>query len=315
MSTRQNGGKIMSDKIVNTSGELLYKLVPEKKDDKDGYRLYRVKPTKFGNTVINTDDICGWISNQIQQQNIEDFYLDKESSIYDGRVNNSIIYRSVIRGSDSLIENSTLFDSDIAYSVIKNSTISESNISYSQIDTCQIENGSINDSVSEVSTCYNFGLTNGEVSRSVILGPQIKNIYVTRSNIQLFEDLNMTNITNAYIRSPYDYMAMQGIGSCGAHRKFSATRMESDIREVYIHCGCWEGRLEEFIERVESVYGASPDNHAYKEYKTLIELIKIYFEESYPMILHQDVRLAQMERVRHLMLRDSLIFRPIIEYM
>lgn len=64
---------------------------------------------------------------------------------------------------------------------------------------------------------------------------------------------------------------MSGFGS--EYRTTTAFRTKNG--DVHVSCGCFFGSLEEFCQRVESTHG----NTLYgREYKKMIEMLKIHFE-------------------------------------
>lgn len=76
---------------------------------------------------------------------------------------------------------------------------------------------------------------------------------------------------NADIKTTGDICSMSGFGS--EYRTTTAFRTKNG--DVHVSCGCFQGNLEAFCQRVESTHG----NNLYgREYKKMIELIKIHFE-------------------------------------
>lgn len=64
---------------------------------------------------------------------------------------------------------------------------------------------------------------------------------------------------------------MSGFGS--EYRTTTAFRTKNG--DVHVSCGCFQGNLEAFCQRVESTHG----NTLYgREYKKMIEMLKIHFE-------------------------------------
>lgn len=75
---------------------------------------------------------------------------------------------------------------------------------------------------------------------------------------------------NADIKTTGDICSMSGFGS--EYRTTTAFRTKNG--DVHVSCGCFFGSLEAFCQRVESTHG----NNLYgREYKKMIELIKIHF--------------------------------------
>lgn len=76
---------------------------------------------------------------------------------------------------------------------------------------------------------------------------------------------------DADIKTTSDICSMSGFGS--KYRTTTAFRTKNG--DVHVSCGCFFGSLEAFRQRVESTHG----NNLYgREYKKIIELIKIHFE-------------------------------------
>ena len=76
---------------------------------------------------------------------------------------------------------------------------------------------------------------------------------------------------NADIKTTGDICSMSGFGS--EYRTTTAFRTKNG--DVHVSCGCFFGSLEEFCQRVESTHG----NNLYgREYKKMIEMLKIHFE-------------------------------------
>ena len=76
---------------------------------------------------------------------------------------------------------------------------------------------------------------------------------------------------DADIKTAGDICSMSGFGS--EYRTTTAFRTKNG--DVHVSCGCFFGSLEEFCQRVESTHG----NNLYgREYKKMIEMLKIHFE-------------------------------------
>ena len=76
---------------------------------------------------------------------------------------------------------------------------------------------------------------------------------------------------NADIKTTGDICSMSGFGS--EYRTTTAFRTKNG--DVHVSCGCFQGSLEAFCQRVESTHG----NNLYgREYKKMIEMLKIHFE-------------------------------------
>ena len=76
---------------------------------------------------------------------------------------------------------------------------------------------------------------------------------------------------NADIKTTGDICSMSGFGS--EYRTTTAFRTKNG--DVHVSCGCFQGNLEAFCQRVESTHG----NTLYgREYKKMIEMLKIHFE-------------------------------------
>jgi len=72
------------------------------------------------------------------------------------------------------------------------------------------------------------------------------------------------------IKSSNDYIVFSNVGSSNA--VLTAYRTDSGIG---CHRGCFDGTLEEFADKVNIVYGSSKIG---RQYKSIIETIKIHFE-------------------------------------
>ena len=76
---------------------------------------------------------------------------------------------------------------------------------------------------------------------------------------------------DADIKTTGDICSMSGFGS--EYRTTTAFRTKNG--DVHVSCGCFQGNLEAFCQRVESTHG----NTLYgREYKKMIEMLKIHFE-------------------------------------
>ena len=76
---------------------------------------------------------------------------------------------------------------------------------------------------------------------------------------------------DADIKTTGDICSMSGFGS--EYRTITAFRTKNG--DVHVSCGCFQGNLEAFCQRVESTHG----NNLYgREYKKMIEMLKIHFE-------------------------------------
>lgn len=76
---------------------------------------------------------------------------------------------------------------------------------------------------------------------------------------------------NADIKTTGDICSMSGFGS--EYRTTTAFRTKNG--DVHVTCGCFYGNLDDFYNRVEETHG---DTLYGREYKKMIELIKIHFE-------------------------------------
>ena len=75
---------------------------------------------------------------------------------------------------------------------------------------------------------------------------------------------------NAEVSGNADYCCLQSFGSCD--RTTSVFRQKDGTLRV--RCGCFDGNLSEFAAKVAETHG---DNKFGKEYRAMIELIKIRF--------------------------------------
>ena len=76
---------------------------------------------------------------------------------------------------------------------------------------------------------------------------------------------------DADIKTTGDICSMSGFGS--EYRTTTAFRTKNG--DVHVSCGCFQGNLEAFCQRVEITHG----NNLYgREYKKMIEMLKIHFE-------------------------------------
>ena len=76
---------------------------------------------------------------------------------------------------------------------------------------------------------------------------------------------------DADIKTAGDICSMSGFGS--EYRTTTAFRTKNG--DVHVSCGCFFGSLEAFCQRVESTHG---NNLFGREYKKMIEMLKIHFE-------------------------------------
>lgn len=91
------------------------------------------------------------------------------------------------------------------------------------------------------------------------------------SEKNLSQDGNAWVYGNADIKTTGDICSMSGFGS--EYRTTTAFRTKNG--DVHVSCGCFQGNLEAFCQRVESTHG----NNLYgREYKKMIEMLKIHFE-------------------------------------
>ena len=76
---------------------------------------------------------------------------------------------------------------------------------------------------------------------------------------------------DAQISSTADYICFKGFGSVNRN----TTMFKTKNGDIYVCCGCFEGSLKEFEEKVKETHG----NTKYaKEYLACIEVAKIHFE-------------------------------------
>jgi len=77
---------------------------------------------------------------------------------------------------------------------------------------------------------------------------------------------------NARVSGNEDIVWISKIGS----RLGTTTAFKTKTGNIAVSCGCFYGTLEKFAEQVERTHHG--DNKYGKEYKLLIELIKVHFE-------------------------------------
>lgn len=75
---------------------------------------------------------------------------------------------------------------------------------------------------------------------------------------------------DADIKHSSDICSMSGFGS----KLRTTTAFKTKDGTIHVSCGCFYGNLDEFYNRVEETHG---DNLYSREYKKIIELIKIHF--------------------------------------
>ena len=75
---------------------------------------------------------------------------------------------------------------------------------------------------------------------------------------------------NARVYGNADYCCCQSFGSEGR----TTTVFKEKSGKIRIKCGCFDGDLESFARQVEQTHG---DNQFGREYKAMIELIKVKF--------------------------------------
>lgn len=69
-----------------------------------------------------------------------------------------------------------------------------------------------------------------------------------------------------------DLISFSGFGSCGR----TTTVFKCEDGELRVVCGCFYGTVEEFAKKVEETHG---DSLYGREYKAIIEVIKVHFED------------------------------------
>ena len=75
----------------------------------------------------------------------------------------------------------------------------------------------------------------------------------------------------AQVSSDADYICFKGFGS----ESRNTTMFKTKNGDIYVCCGCFEGSLKEFSEKVKETHGSS--KYA-KEYLACVEAAKIHFE-------------------------------------
>ena len=75
----------------------------------------------------------------------------------------------------------------------------------------------------------------------------------------------------ARVSSDADYICFKGFGS----ESRNTTMFRTKNGDIYVCCGCFEGSLKEFAEKVKETHGSS--KYA-KEYLACVEVAKIHFE-------------------------------------
>ena len=74
----------------------------------------------------------------------------------------------------------------------------------------------------------------------------------------------------AYVKNNEDFCFFYGFGRTNRRTTFFKTKEGN----IFVVCGCFEGTLEEFIEKVKETHG---DNKFAKEYLSIVEVVKIKF--------------------------------------
>ena len=76
---------------------------------------------------------------------------------------------------------------------------------------------------------------------------------------------------DARVSGNADYICFKGFGSVSRN----TTMFRTKNGDVYVRCGCFDGNLKEFSEKVKETHGSS--KYA-KEYLACVEVAKIHFE-------------------------------------
>lgn len=77
---------------------------------------------------------------------------------------------------------------------------------------------------------------------------------------------------SARVSDSADLISFSGFGSCNR----TTTVFKCEDGELRVVCGCFFGTVEEFAQKVEETHG---DSLYGREYKAIIEVIKVHFED------------------------------------
>ena len=75
---------------------------------------------------------------------------------------------------------------------------------------------------------------------------------------------------NGKIQNTDDLCSFSYFGS----RRLTTTFFRTKDKDIFVVCGCFNGTLEEFVEKVKETHG---DNKYAKEYLLMVELVKVKF--------------------------------------
>ena len=85
------------------------------------------------------------------------------------------------------------------------------------------------------------------------------------------------NLGDAYLRGDWGKLESVSdvlmVGHIGSRNGY--TTLYHTDKGVFVTCGCFRGTLDEFAKKVEETHG---DNNHARDYKALVEFVKVKFE-------------------------------------
>ena len=217
--------------------EKKYELLKDDTISINGHTLYRIRALRDFNNV-SKGDLGGYIEKEYNLSHKDNCWVFDNARVYDNAqvCENARIYENAFISGRAVIHgNAKVF-----------------------------EQAGIFDKVNISDNVRVYG--NAEIYDFVIISDSAK---IYGINTKVIGDAHISN--NANISDAFNYVLIKGIGS----ESRTTTFFKCEDGFIKVNCGCFNGTLEQFEEKVKETHG---DNKYAKEYLAVIELIKIHFD-------------------------------------
>lgn len=256
-----------------------------------GTTLYRIKCIKTftrpkTNTTIKKGEIGGWVCNKTKLKGLS--WIDNSSIVIASTLTNSVVTgeSSVL---DSNLSHTSVYDETkvikctiIWYTCAQSSDILHSNLNGGSSNRkCYVAGSTVDRSVICCVSMQDSRLVNSRCSQSVINGvtletTSITDCYLSRGSYldcildtcilthneqSSMATVNVANI-NLHITAPVVAVTNSNqlltVGPSPTSGRYTTGLWDVTTNKLIICCGCFEGTLEEFIDRINETHQQSP---------------------------------------------------------
>lgn len=214
-----------------------------------------------------------------------EFLVNKAPLVYEANSLVEAIERAVKERADLTyadLRNAELIDVNLAKADLSNADLSHANLSHANLDDVDLRGTSFSDSNLSDAIVRRSDLTGANLS-----GTDLRWANLFRSNLSDI-DLSYTNLVGTVLaevkvhgKQLWSKRPFLSIGQCGSVNRITLAFFFEDGSEPLIMCGCFNGGLKEFKERIEEEHSGTFHEEEYNAMVAYIQAIyKIQQEEN-----------------------------------